>query len=110
MPGELTYLQSLYRRAKELKVGVGGPDLLPFRPFQMQNSYPLIHESAGMIPSGIAVQDGNYEDRDPKTGRQVTVPELIEFATGYLRVDFIFWCTQEPFYSQKVIPFLQVKR
>lgn len=110
MPGEPTNLQSVYRRAKELKVGVGGPDLLPFRPFQMQNSYPLIHESAGMVPSGIAVQNGNYEDRNPKTGQQVTITGLIEFATGYLRVDYIFWCTQEPYYSKKVIPFLQAQR
>ena len=109
MPGGQTYLQSVFRRARELKVGVGGPDLLPFRPFQMQNSYPLIRESAGAVPSGIAVQDGNYEDRNPKTGRQVTIPELIEFATGFLRVRYVFWCTQEPFYSEQVIPLLQAQ-
>jgi len=28
----------------------------------------------------------------------------------YLKVDYIFWCTQEPFYSQKLIPFLQEQR
>lgn len=110
MPGALANLQSVYRRARELKVGVGGPDLLPFRPFQMQNSYPLIRESAGTVPSGIAVQHGNYEDRNPKTGQQVSVTELIEFATGFLRVNYIFWCTQEPFYSKKVIPLLQAQR
>ena len=109
MPGGQSYLRSVFRRARELRVGVGGPDLLPFRPFQMQNSYPLIRESAGAVPSGIAVQDGNYEDRNPKTGQQVTVPELIEFATGFLRVDYIFWCTQEPFYSRTVIPLLQAQ-
>lgn len=109
MPGGHAYLQSVFSRAKELNVGVGGPDLLPFRPFQMQNSYPLIRESAGAVPSGIAVQDGNYEDRDPKTGRQVTVPELIDFATGFLKVRYIFWCTQEPFYSKQVIPLLQAQ-
>jgi hypothetical protein len=109
MPGGQTYLQSVFGRAKELKVGVGGPDLLPFRPFQLQNSYPLIRESAGVIPSGIAVQDGNYEDRNPKTGRQATIPELIEFATGFLRVRYIFWCTQEPFYSKQVVPLLQAQ-
>lgn len=97
MPGGLTYLQSVFKGARELKVGVGGPDLLPFRPFQMQNSYPLIRESAGVVPSGIAVQDGNYEDRNPKTGQQVTIPELIAFATGFLRVSYVFWCTEEPF-------------
>jgi hypothetical protein len=109
MPGGWGYLESVFGRAKELKVGVGGPDLLPFRPFQMQNSYPLIRESAGAVPSGIAVQDGNYEDRNPKTGQQVTVSELIEFATGFLRVRYIFWCTQEPFYSTQVIPHFQAQ-
>lgn len=109
MPGGRTYLQSVFGRAKELKVGVGGPDLLPFRPFQMQNSYPLIRESAGLVPSGIAVQDGNYEDRNPRTGQQVTISELFEFASGFLRVGYIFWCTQEPFYSKQVIPFLQAQ-
>ncbi len=110
MPGGKTNLQSVYRRAKELKVGVGGPDLLPFRPYQMENAYPLIHESAGAVPSGIAVQDGNYGDRNPKTGREATVPELIEFATGYLKVNYIFWSTQEPHYSSKVIPLLQARQ
>jgi hypothetical protein len=109
MPGGRAYLESVFGRAKELKVGVGGPDLLPFRPFQMQNSYPLIRESAGAVPSGIAVQDGNYEDRNPKTGQQVTIPELIEFATGFLGVKYVFWCTQEPFYSTQVIPHLRAQ-
>jgi hypothetical protein len=110
MPGGLTYLQSVYQRARELRVAVGGPDLLPFRPFQMQNSYPLIRECAGTVPSGIAVQEGNYETRNPKTGKQVTVPEMIEFASGFLKVTYVFWSTQEPFYSKKVIPLLQAQR
>ena len=63
----------------------------------------------GAVPSGIAVQDGNYEDRNPKTGQQVTIPELIEFATGFLRVRYVFWCTQEPFYSKQVIPHFQAQ-
>jgi hypothetical protein len=110
MPGGLTYLQSVYQQARELRVAVGGPDLLPFRPFQMQNSYPLIRESAGTVPSGIAVQDGNYETRNPRTGQQVTVPEMIEFASGFLKVTYVFWCTQEPFYSKRLIPLLQAQR
>lgn len=110
MPGALTNLQYLYRRAGELKVGVGGPDLLPFKPYQMQNSYPLIRKSAGVVPTGIAIQEGNYEDRNPKTGQRATVSELNEFASGFLRVNYIFWCTQEPFYSKTVIPFLQAQQ
>jgi hypothetical protein len=107
MPGGPGYLGDVYRLAKELQVGVGGPDLVPYKPGQMQNSYPLLRQYAGTIASGIAVQDGNYEQQHPKTGRQVTVQELVEFATEYLRVGYIFWCTQEPYYSKKVIPFLE---
>jgi hypothetical protein len=90
-------------------VAVGGPDLLPYRPFQMANSYPLIREASGKIPIGIAAQDGNYESKNPKTGQQITVTEMIEFATGYLKVNYIFWCTQEPFFSQNLLPVLKAK-
>jgi hypothetical protein len=112
MPGEWRptndrgYLRAIYRAARELKVGVGGPDLLPYRPGQLKSSYPLIRESAGIIPAGIAVQDGNFEDVNPETGKRVTVTELVKFATDYLKVDYIFWGTQEPYYSGQVIPFL----
>ena len=106
MPGGKRYLERVFQRARELKVGLGGPDLLPFRPFQMENSYPLIRQFAGSVPTGIAVQDGNFEDKNPKTGRSGTITELLDFAAQYLKVDYIFWGTQEPYYSQKVIPFL----
>jgi hypothetical protein len=113
MPGEWRptndkgYLRAVYQAAKESKVGVGGPDLLPYRPGQLKSSYPLIREAAGIVPIGIAVQDGNYEDLNPKTGKRVTIAELIHFATEYLKVDYIFWCTQEPYYSEHLIPFLR---
>src|SRR6185295_14333540 len=62
MPGGRPYLEAVYKAARESNVAVGGPDLLPFRPFQRANSYPLIRASAGKIPTGLAVQDGNYSD------------------------------------------------
>jgi|SRR5690242_17278427 len=116
MPGEWlpdkdrAFLRSIYQRARELKVGVGGPDLLPYKPGQMNHCYPLIKACAGSIPTGIAVQEGNYEHQNPKTGRRVTISELISFGTEYLKVDYIFWCTQEPYYSEELLPFLQSER
>jgi hypothetical protein len=112
MPGEWlpgsdkSYLRTVYQQARELHVGVGGPDLLPYKPGQMKHSYPLIRESDGSIPTGIAVQFGNYEHQNPQTGKRVTIPELLEFATGYLKVDYLFWSTQEPFYTEQLLPFL----
>ncbi|PYJ85406.1 MAG: hypothetical protein DME22_09260 [Verrucomicrobia bacterium] len=116
MPGEWLpdkdrgFLRTVYQRARELKVGVGGPDLLPYKPGQMNHSYPLIRECARSVPTGIAVQWGNYEYKNPKTGKRVTISELLQFGSDYLRVDYLFWCTQEPYYSEELIPFFQSKR
>jgi hypothetical protein len=113
MPGEWRpskdkgYLRAVYRAAREVKVGVGGPDLLPYKPGQMGSSYSLINEMAGFVPVGIAVQDGNYEHANPKTGKRVTIAEQIKFATSHLQADYIFWCTEEPYYSRDLVPFLR---
>ncbi|MDQ7825594.1 MAG: hypothetical protein RDV48_22530 [Candidatus Eremiobacteraeota bacterium] len=42
---------------------------------------------------------------NPKTSRRVTIEELINFATRHLGADYIFWCTEEPFYSKELIPY-----
>lgn len=113
MPGEWlpvndkSYLRSVYQAAKEAKVAVGGPDLLPYKRGQMNHSYGLIRELDGIVPTGIAVQLGNYEYEHPRTGKRTTIPELLEFATVYLKVDYIFWEFQEPFYSEQLMPFLK---
>jgi hypothetical protein len=113
MPGEWQptedkgYLRAVYKAARELKVGVGGPDLLPYKPGQMNNSYHLIRDSAGIVPIGVAVQDGNYEHVNPQTAKGVTISDIIKFATEYLKVTYIFWCTEEPYYSEHLIPFLK---
>ncbi len=113
MPGEWlpgddrSYLRSVYRRARELGVAVGGPDLLPYRRPQLNHSYPFIRETAGVVPTGIAVQWGNYEQTNPRTGKTPTIAELIEFAADYLKVDYLFWSTQEPFYSERLVPHLK---
>jgi hypothetical protein len=113
MPGEWlpetdkSYLRSVYKHARELRLGVGGPDLLPDKPGQLKHSYPLIREASGSIPTGIAVQWGNYEHKNPETGKRVTIPELIAYATDYLKVDYVFWSTQEPFYSGQLIPLMK---
>ena len=54
--------------------------------------------------------DDPYQHNNPKTGKQVTIPELVRFGGEYLKVDYIFWCTQEPFYSKDLIPFLQAQK
>jgi hypothetical protein len=112
MPGEVpggdhSLLRSVYAEAWRTGVAVGGPDLLPTRRGQMRNSYPLLRQSAGKVPSGIAVQWGNYEQVDPATGRRMTVQHMLDFAEQYLQVTYVFWGTQEPYYTDVVIPLLR---
>jgi len=113
MPGEWLpdddhgYLKAVYRHANQTGVGVGGPDLLPHRRGQWQHSYPLIAERDSGHRAGVAVQDGNLEDRNPATGEPVTVAELHRFARDRLRLDYLFWGTQEPYYSTQILPYLR---
>jgi len=113
MPGEWlpyddhSYLKDLYTYAKEIKVGMGGPDIKIYKKAQMNHSYGLIRESGGIIPTGIAVQWGNYGLINPKTDKQVTIKEIYEFGKDYLKLEYIFWSTQEPYYTEYLIPFLK---
>jgi hypothetical protein len=104
------YLRSVYKAAEDLKVGVGGPDIFPYKPGQMNNSYHLIHDVGTKVPVGVALQDGNYEHINPKTKKLVTTQEIYDFARDYLRADYIFWGTEDPYFSQKTVPFLRQLR
>ena len=112
MPGEWLpetdngYLRAIYAHAESVGVGVGGPDLLPYRKAQQNHSYPLIAARSPNIRAGVAVQDGNLKDKNSTTGERVTAAELHHFANSRLRLDYIFWGTQEPYYSEEILPFL----
>lgn len=113
MPGEWLpsddrgYLKSIHSYAAEIGMGVGNPDLLPLRKGQLNHSYPLIHGRPEGVVAGVAVQWGNYEAIRPATGQRISVAEIEAYGREYLRLDYIFWCTQEPYYSEEVIPFLR---
>lgn len=112
MPGDSSSdtkadLEAVYQYARQIKLAMGGPDIKVYRPFQMANSYPLIRDMAGIAPTGVAVQEGNYSVINPKTGKPVTLPEIMDFATGYLKLSYIFWCTEEPYYRKEVLPMLR---
>lgn len=111
MPGDAPpstpYLREVYAHAAAIGVGVGGPDILPFRRFQRMNSLPLISGRPANLPAGMAVQDGNLRDTNPATQRRVTVAELYKIAVVELHLDYVFWGTEEPFYTDEILPFLR---
>jgi hypothetical protein len=113
MPGEWLpwedhgHLRSVYALAESLGAGVGGPDLLPHRRGQRQHSLPLLASRSARVRGGLAVQDGNLAERDPATGRHVTVAGLAAFARDSLHLDYLFWGTEEPYYTRDVLPWLR---
>lgn len=112
MPGEWLpwenkgYLESLYQFAKDNDIGMGGPDIKIYKKAQMNHSYKFLKAYSSELISGMAVQWGNYEEINPKTGKQVTVEEIYQFGQTEVDLNYIFWSTQEPFYSNQLLPFL----
>ncbi|MEJ5996433.1 hypothetical protein WG904_18540 [Pedobacter sp. Du54] len=117
MPGEWLpwddkgYLRSLYQYGEEIGVGLGGPDLMVTRKGQLNHALALMHEANYTVPIGIAVQDGNYfgktgnEKEDSKNKpQQNLVPMLQAFAKDFLKVNYMFWVNQEPYFKEQVLP------
>lgn len=110
------YLKSIYTYGNEIGVGLGAPDLMVKRKGQLNNPLAMMHEGEFRVPIGIAVQDGNYIN---KTGadsdydehknsadstRTNLVPLLHSFAKDFLKVNYIFWANQAPYFEQDVMP------
>jgi hypothetical protein len=112
MPGEWLpwddkgYLRSIYEYGKEIAVGLGGPDLKVYKKAQMNHSYTLLPGLSGIVPTGIAIQYGNYEELNPKTGKTVTIDEIYRFGRDLIKVSYLFWSIQEPYFSRDLIPYL----
>jgi hypothetical protein len=75
---------------------------------QLNHILALMHEGNFSVPLGIAVQDGNYigETGDGRvvTVRENMVPLLHAFAMDFLKVTYMFWVCQEPYFREDVIP------
>ncbi len=110
------YLKSIYKYGEEIGVGLGGPDLMVTRKGQLNHALAQMHEGQFTVPLGIAIQDGNYigktgsdldyaEDDDKgDTNRKNIVPMLHAFAKDFLKVDYMFWVNQKPYFEEDVLP------
>ena len=116
MPGEWLpwedegYLRSIYRHGDDIGVGLGAPDLMVRRKGQLNHALAMMHEQTFSVPLGIAVQDGNYigqtNSNDVKADRKNLVPLLHAFAKDFLKVSYMFWVDQPPYFEQDVLPCL----
>lgn len=124
MPGEWLpfedkgYLRGIYKYGEKIGVGLGGPDLMVTRKGQLNNALAMMHEGKFTVPLGVAIQDGNYigktgADLDyndsaaavPKKHENI-VPLLHAFAKDFLKVSYMFWVNQEPYFKEDLLPCL----
>lgn len=107
---DMGYLRGIYAYGAEIGVGLGAPDLMPQRKGQLNHAIALMHEGQFDVPLGIAVQDGNYIGETNSNQilgeRRNLVPMLHGFAADFLKVDYMFWVNQEPYFTQDVLPCL----
>ena len=46
----------------------------------------MIRVAASHVPVGIAVQDGDYQRVNPRTSKEVTIGEIVQFGKEYLNL------------------------
>lgn len=102
------YLRAIYTYGEQIGVGLGGPDLMYTRKGNLNHTIALMHESDYTVPIGIAIQDGNYVGTtgsdEVVVKRKNLVPVLHAFAKDFLKVDYLFWVAQEPYFTEDVVP------
>ena len=102
------YLRGIYDFGNQIGVGLGAPDLMVTRKNQLNHALAMMHENSFAVPLGIAVQDGNYigETGTEKVvkKRKNLVPMLHAFAADFLKVNYMFWVNQQPYFSEDVLP------
>lgn len=96
------YMGRLFAFAADHGIGLGGPDVIPYRKGQMKNSYPFFNRYKGKLDLvAMAVQEPTLTYRNPKTGKRFTLEEFVDFASGYLGADVIFWSADSPWLKAK---------
>ncbi len=86
------YMSRLFEYAKKNNIGLGGPDVVPYKKSHMNNSYPFFHRYKGSLSLvAMAVQEPDSTYTNPKTKKHFTHQEFANFAKNYLGANIIFW-------------------
>jgi hypothetical protein len=96
------YMGQLFKFASANNIGLGGPDIVPYRQAQMKNSYQFFNKYKSKLSFiAMAVQEPTLTYRNPNTGKPFSKDELVQFAEDYLGADIIFWSTSSPWLARK---------
>lgn len=95
------YMSRIFAYAAANGIGLGGPDIIPFRKVQMKNAYPFFNrykDDLALVAMGVQQPTLTYTD--PATDTPFTQQDFRSFAADYLGVDIIFWTAEAPWLAQ----------
>ncbi|KAF9986711.1 hypothetical protein BGZ75_001514 [Mortierella antarctica] len=86
------YMGRSFDMAVQHDFGVGGPDVRPWKPYQMAHSYKFFNKHRNDLSNiAIAVQHSDLRFKNETTGVPFTRDEFRRFAVDYLGANMIFW-------------------
>lgn len=86
------YMSRFFQNALDLGIGLGGPDVVPYRRGQMKNSYPFFNKYKQKLPIvAFAVQEPTRTYINPHTHKKFKEEEFLDFAKNFLGANLIFW-------------------
>ncbi|MCD6044926.1 MAG: hypothetical protein K0R48_89 [Gammaproteobacteria bacterium] len=84
------YMGRLFDYAVQNHIGLGGPDVVPYKKGQMKNSYPFFHQYRGkLVLVVMAIQQPTHTYINPQTKKPFSDQELQDFAHNYLGANII---------------------
>lgn len=84
------YMHDLFAEAQVRGMGAGGSDLMPYCKGHMLHTYSFFNRYPDDLVKGMAVQDTNLRQINPRTEEKNTVKDILDFAENYLGLDYIF--------------------
>ncbi|WP_052760873.1 MULTISPECIES: hypothetical protein [Photorhabdus] len=91
----------IFNFASKNKIGLSGPDIVPYKSAQMKNAYPFFNRYKGKLDLvSMAVQEPTLTYINPKTTKPFTQEEFADFAENDLGANIIFWSTATPWLKQ----------
>lgn len=95
------YMSRLFELGKTEGIGMGGPDIIPYRRAQEKNAYQYLESMGDELPVvAMAVQGPTLTYTNPQTGKKFTRAEFEDYAVSKLNVDIIFWSLRTPWLRQ----------
>ncbi|MEL7197348.1 MAG: hypothetical protein AAGL10_03445 [Pseudomonadota bacterium] len=95
------YMSRLFELGTAQSIGMGGPDIIPYRKAQEKNAYQFLEKFGADLPVvAMAVQGPTLTYTNPETGSKFTREEFEDYAVGRLNVDIIFWSLRTPWLSK----------